>query len=201
MFHQHYCIIYIKYEQYKQFQSNRFKNYNHIFVKCFISPWWRLDFWPGCFFQEIQCFQQDELTHRNGCYSETKIPAYFSWPLVEVLGGGACVRVQAVFSGRRTSFGAVDFTVVQRLCVLAVGLARVVAEDAGVDTGQRAHAAAITWVESRCTQFQLIITRYMDERTPPESLFEACSEPAIPQGIICTLCRAFKCPKKNWCVD
>lgn len=83
---------------------------------------------------------------------------YFSWLSVKVLGGGACVRIQAVFSGRRTRFGAVDLTVVQRLCALAVGLARVITEDAGVDTGQRAHAAAIMWMESRCTQFQLIIT-------------------------------------------
>lgn len=119
--------------------------------------------------------------------SHTEMVSYFSWPLVELLGGGACVGVQAVFGGRRTSFGGVDLTVVHRPGALAVGMVRVVAEDAGVDAGQRAHAAVITWVESRCTQFQLIISRYTDERTPPESPFEARSEPAGPQGIICTL--------------
>lgn len=119
----------------------------------------------------------------------------FLWLSVKVLGGGACVRIQAVFSGRRTRLGAVDLTVVQRLGALAVGLARVITEDTGVDAGQRTHAAAVTWVESSCTQFQLVITRHTNERTPPESPFEACSEPAGPQGIICTLPGAFKCQK------
>lgn len=110
-----------------------------------------------------------------------------------MFGGGACVRIQAVFSGRRTCFGTVDFTVAQRLGAFASGMARVIAKDAGVDTGQCAHATAIAWVETCCTQFQLVITRYMDERTPPESPFEACSEPAGPQGIICTLHGGLKC--------
>lgn len=109
------------------------------------------------------------------------------WPSVEVFGGGGRVGVQAVFGWRRTRFRATDLAVVQRLGALVVAIARVVAKDAGVDTGQRAHATAVTWVKSSCTQLQLVITRYSDERTPPESPFEACSEPAGPQEIICTL--------------
>lgn len=112
-----------------------------------------------------------------------------------MLGGGACVRIQAVFSGRWTHFGAVDLTVAQRLGALAGGMARVIAEDAGVDAGQRAHAAAVAWVESRCTQFQLVITRHTDERTATERPFKARSEPAGPQGIICTLRGGCKCQK------
>lgn len=106
---------------------------------------------------------------------------------VEVFGGGGRVGVQAVFSGRRTRFRAIDLTVGQRLGALAVAMARVVSEDAGVDAGQRAHAAAVPWVESSCTQFQLVITGYSDERTPAESSFEACSEPAGPQESTSTL--------------
>lgn len=114
-----------------------------------------------------------------------KISAYFSWLSVDVLGGGSCVRVQAVLGGRRTRCGAIDLAVVQRFGAFAVGMARIFTKDAGVDTGKCAHATAITGVESSRTQFQLIITRHTDERTPPESPFEASSEPAGPQSIIC----------------
>lgn len=83
-------------------------------------------------------------------------------PSAELLGCERGLSVKTEFS-RCCAFVFDLHLTLQGLGALAV---------AGVDAGQGAHAALVTWVETGGTELEFIVAGYLDEGTPPEGPFE-----------------------------